>query len=99
MGEVHRNVLADDATEERIPAPRRWVQPPPKLRCWELMVKEAARRQNVTCISSRMSVLTQPLNAGGEAFGLGQQTNHEQRALLEVVEPTRLSQHLSFAEQ
>jgi RNA polymerase sigma factor (sigma-70 family) len=28
---VHTNVLADDATEERIPAPRRWVQPPPKL--------------------------------------------------------------------
>src|SRR5690349_10167962 len=37
-------------------------QPAPKLRCWELMVKDAARRQNVTCISSRMSVLTQPLN-------------------------------------
>jgi RNA polymerase sigma factor (sigma-70 family) len=28
---LHTNVLADDATEERIPAPRRWVQPPPKL--------------------------------------------------------------------
>ncbi len=28
---MHTNVLADDATEERIPAPRRWVQPPPKL--------------------------------------------------------------------
>ncbi|MEA2178198.1 MAG: hypothetical protein QOG77_1495, partial [Solirubrobacteraceae bacterium] len=28
---MHTKVLADDATEERIPAPRRWVQPPPKL--------------------------------------------------------------------
>jgi RNA polymerase sigma factor (sigma-70 family) len=28
---MHTNVLAEDATEERIPAPRRWVQPPPKL--------------------------------------------------------------------
>jgi choline dehydrogenase-like flavoprotein len=47
-------------------------QPPPKLRCWELMVKEAARRQNVTCISSRMSVLTQPLNGRPPCHYCGQ---------------------------
>lgn len=47
-------------------------QPPPKLRCWELMVKEAARRQNVTCISSRMSVLTQPLNGRPSCHYCGQ---------------------------
>ena len=28
---MHTKVLAEDASEERIPAPRRWVQPPPKL--------------------------------------------------------------------
>jgi choline dehydrogenase-like flavoprotein len=47
-------------------------QPPPKPRCWELMVKEAARRQNVTCISSRMSVLTQPLNGRPSCHYCGQ---------------------------
>jgi choline dehydrogenase-like flavoprotein len=47
-------------------------QPPPKPRCWELMVKDAARRQNVTCISSRMSVLTQPLNGRPSCHYCGQ---------------------------
>jgi choline dehydrogenase-like flavoprotein len=36
--------------------------PPPKPRCWELMVKQAADRQKVTCIPSRLSILTQPHN-------------------------------------
>ncbi|HEU4881978.1 MAG TPA: GMC family oxidoreductase [Longimicrobium sp.] len=47
-------------------------QPAPKPRCWELMVKDAARRQNVTCISSRMSVLTQPLNGRPSCHYCGQ---------------------------
>jgi choline dehydrogenase-like flavoprotein len=47
-------------------------QPPPRLRCWELMVKDAARRQNVTCISSRMSVLTQTLNGRPPCHYCGQ---------------------------
>jgi choline dehydrogenase-like flavoprotein len=47
-------------------------QPAPRLRCWELMVKDAARRQNVTCISSRMSVLTQPLNGRPACHYCGQ---------------------------
>jgi choline dehydrogenase-like flavoprotein len=47
-------------------------QPAPKPRCWELMVKDAARRQNVTCISSRMSVLTQPLNGRPSCHFCGQ---------------------------
>jgi choline dehydrogenase-like flavoprotein len=37
-------------------------QPPPKPRCYELMIKEAADRMGVTCIPSRLSILTQPLN-------------------------------------
>src|SRR3569623_1362553 len=28
---MHRTLIADDATEERNPAPRSWVPPPPKL--------------------------------------------------------------------
>jgi len=47
-------------------------QPAPKPRCWELMVKDAARRQNVTCIASRMSVLTQPLNGRPSCHYCGQ---------------------------
>lgn len=37
-------------------------QPPPKPRCYELLVKQACDRLNITCIPSRMSVLTRPLN-------------------------------------
>lgn len=37
-------------------------QPPPKPRCYELLVKQAADRLNVTCIPSRLSILTRPLN-------------------------------------
>ena len=36
--------------------------PPPKPRCYELLVKEAADRLHVTCIPSRLSILTRPLN-------------------------------------
>jgi choline dehydrogenase-like flavoprotein len=37
-------------------------QPPPKPRCYELLIKEAADRLRITCIPSRMSILTRPLN-------------------------------------
>ena len=36
--------------------------PPPRPRCWELMVKQAADRLKVTCIPSRLSIITQPHN-------------------------------------
>jgi choline dehydrogenase-like flavoprotein len=39
--------------------------PPPKPRCYELMVKQACDRLGITCIPSRLSILTQPL--GGRA--------------------------------
>ena len=35
-------------------------QPPPKPRCWELLVKQAADKQQVTCIPSRLSIITRP---------------------------------------
>src|SRR5919109_2412613 len=36
--------------------------PPPKPRCYELLVKQACDRLAITCIPSRHSILTQPLN-------------------------------------
>ena len=36
--------------------------PPPKPRCYELLIKKAADELNITCIPSRLSILTQPLN-------------------------------------
>jgi len=37
-------------------------QPPPKPRCYELLVKQAADRLNITCIPSRLSIITRPLD-------------------------------------
>ena len=37
-------------------------QPPPKPRCWEMAIKKAADKHAVTCIPSRLSILTKPLN-------------------------------------
>src|ERR671939_203757 len=34
--------------------------PPPKPRCYELLVQRAARKLNVTCIPARLSILTRP---------------------------------------
>jgi choline dehydrogenase-like flavoprotein len=35
--------------------------PPPRPRCWELLVKRAADRLAIPCIPSRLSILTRPL--------------------------------------
>jgi choline dehydrogenase-like flavoprotein len=35
--------------------------PPPKPRCYELLIKQAADRLKITCIPSRLSIITQPL--------------------------------------
>jgi len=37
-------------------------QPAPKPRCYELLIKKAANELDITCIPSRLSILTQPLN-------------------------------------
>ena len=39
-----------------------YFQPAPKPRCYELMVQQASRKLNVTCIPARLSIITQPLN-------------------------------------
>ena len=36
--------------------------PPPKPRCYELLVKKASDKLNITCIPSRLSILTKPIN-------------------------------------
>lgn len=36
--------------------------PPPEPRCWEQLIKRAADQLNVTCIPSRLSIITRPLN-------------------------------------
>ena len=46
--------------------------PPPKPRCWELLVKRAADKQKVTCIPSRLSILTRPHNGRAACHYCGQ---------------------------
>ncbi len=43
-------------------APDGIFMPPPKMRCHEVLVKLAADQLNVTCIPSRLSIITRPLN-------------------------------------
>ncbi len=37
-------------------------QPPPRPRCYELLVKQACDKLKITCIPSRLSIITRPLN-------------------------------------
>ena len=46
--------------------------PPPAPRCYELMVKEAADRLKVTCIPSRLSIITRPHNGRAACHYCGQ---------------------------
>jgi choline dehydrogenase-like flavoprotein len=47
-------------------------QPPPRPRCWELLIKQAADKLGVTCIPNRLSILTQPLNGRPACHYCGQ---------------------------
>ena len=46
--------------------------PPPRPRCYELLVKRACDRLGVTCIPSRLSILTQPLGGRPACHYCGQ---------------------------
>ncbi len=46
--------------------------PPPKPRCYELLIKKAADKLGVTCIPSRLSILTRPLNGRAACHYCGQ---------------------------
>ena len=50
-------------SKENIPnAPDGVFMPPPKPRCTETLVKKACDKLNITCIPSRLAILTKPLN-------------------------------------
>jgi choline dehydrogenase-like flavoprotein len=60
-------------TRENLPnEPDGVFQPPPKPRCYELLVKNACDRLGVTCIPARLSILTQPLNGRPACHYCGQ---------------------------
>jgi choline dehydrogenase-like flavoprotein len=46
--------------------------PPPKPRCYELLIKQACDRLGITCIPSRLSILTRPLNGRAACHYCGQ---------------------------
>jgi choline dehydrogenase-like flavoprotein len=47
-------------------------QPPPRPRCYELLIKAAADRLKITCIPQRLSILTRPLNGRPACHYCGQ---------------------------
>ncbi len=50
-------------TKENVPnAPDGVFLPPPKARCTETIIKKACDALNITCIPSRLAILTKPLN-------------------------------------
>lgn len=53
-------------------APDGIFQPPPRPRCYELLVKEACDGLGVTCIPARLSILTRPLNGRPACHYCGQ---------------------------
>lgn len=46
--------------------------PPPEPRCWEKIVKRAADKHSVTCIPSRLSIITRPHNGRPACHYCGQ---------------------------
>ena len=46
--------------------------PPPKPRCYELLIKQAAEKLNIPVIPSRLSILTKPLNGRPACHYCGQ---------------------------
>ena len=60
-------------TNEGLPnEPDGIFMPPPKPRCYELLVKKASDRLNVTCVPSRMSIITRPHNGRTACHYCGQ---------------------------
>jgi len=50
-------------TKENVPsAPDGMFLPPPRPRCTETIIKKACDKLNITCIPSRLAILTKPLN-------------------------------------
>src|SRR5262245_29117082 len=47
-------------------------QPPPKPRCYELLVKKASDKLGITCIPARLSITTKAINGRGACHYCGQ---------------------------
>jgi len=52
--------------------PGGYFLPPPKPRCYELMIKDAADRLNITCVAARLSIITRPHNGRAACHYCGQ---------------------------
>ncbi|MEX2157766.1 MAG: GMC family oxidoreductase [Gemmatimonadales bacterium] len=60
-------------SKEGLPnAPDSLFLPAPRPRCYELLVQQAARRLNITCVASRLSILTRPLPGRAACHYCGQ---------------------------
>jgi choline dehydrogenase-like flavoprotein len=46
--------------------------PPPKPRCYELLVQKASRKLNIPCVAARLSIITQPHNGRQACHHCGQ---------------------------
>jgi choline dehydrogenase-like flavoprotein len=52
--------------------PGGYYLPPPKPRCYELMIKDAADRLNITCVAGRLSIITKNHNGRPACHYCGQ---------------------------
>src|SRR5688572_14395734 len=52
--------------------PGGYFLPPPKPRCYELMIKDAADRLNITCVAARLSIITKRHNGRAACHYCGQ---------------------------
>ena len=53
-------------------APDGIFMPPPKMRCHEVLIKQAADKLKITCVPSRLSIITKPLNNRAPCHYCGQ---------------------------
>ena len=61
------------AAEKNLPnEPDGIFMPPPKPRCYELLIQQACDRLSMPCVPSRLSILTQPLNGRPACHYCGQ---------------------------
>ena len=70
--QVDRLIGVFGSTEHLPNEPDGVFLPPPRPRCHELLVKQSADRLHITCIPSRLSILTRPLNGRPACHYCGQ---------------------------
>ncbi len=78
--------------------------PPPRPRCYELLIKHACQTIGVRCVSSRLSILTQPVNQRPGCHYCGQcsrgcATNSNFSSTGVLIEPARRTGHLTMVTQ